>query len=220
MPLITVALILSNGGILAHLSNPSQTRPQNTILFVCASAIPTYLVASFLYPTNCPEPSHEEAIRFTRKHEAYRAIVLATYGRLHGTPFNLQFLIADFMLSYTVEYVISERPAGARQRRSEFLVVLLWLVGNGILWKLVPPSMWTLSFVVGAIDRTIWRAAYLALVDDIIGTLSRPNVRTFAGKVTLVLVQSFTITSLVSLALAWTKRRTNVMESQPSNMFL
>jgi predicted small integral membrane protein len=132
--------------------------------------------------------------------------VLATYGRLFGTPFNLQFLIADFMFSYIMGMAIGERPAGTRQRRSEFLVALLWVAGSGLLMSLAPPSMPTLSFWVGLVDRTVWRAAYLALVDDIIGVLARPNVRTLKGKVTLILVQSFTITSLVYFALLWVQR--------------
>jgi hypothetical protein len=220
MPLITVALILTNSGILAHLSNPSQIWPQNTALLVSASAIPTYLVASFLYPARRPDPSHEEAIRFTRKHDAYRALVLATYGQLHGTPLNLRFLIADFMFSYVIGYAIGERPAGAQQRRSEFCIALLWVAGSGILCMLVPPSMGSLSFVAMAIDRTIWRAAYLALVDDIIGVLSQPNLRTLGGKVTLVLLQSFTITSLVYLLLAWARRTMDADSVRPLTTIL
>jgi hypothetical protein len=218
MPLITVLLILTNTPIVAHLSNPNNDNPQNTIYLVAASAIPTYLVASYLYPANRPAPTHEEAVRFTRKHEAYRALVLATYGRLYGTPFNLQFLIADFFFSFAIGSVIGERPAGSRQRRSEFLVALMWLVGSGILNMVVPPSMETLSFFLGGVDRTVWRAAYLALVDDIIGVLARPNVRTLGGKLRLVLVQSFTITSIVSLALAWLKRFNEQQDQLPKEL--
>jgi hypothetical protein len=206
MPLITAALILTNNPIVSHFTDPTNDSPINTMLPVAVSAIPTYLVASRLYPTNRPEPSPEESVRFTRKHDAYRALVLATYGRLYGTPFNLQFLIADFMFSYVMGLAIGERPAGTRQRRSEFLVALMWVAGSRILMNFVPPSMSALAFLSLAVDRTVWRAAYLALVDDIIGVLTRPNVRTFRGKVTLVLTQSLTITSLVYLALSWLRR--------------
>jgi hypothetical protein len=102
--------------------------------------------------------------------------------------------------------VIGERPAGARQRRSDFFVALLWLVGSGILCRTVPSSMGILLFLTGAFDRTVWRAAYVALVDDIVGVLSRPNVQTLSGKITLVLLQSITITSLVYFALALANR--------------
>jgi hypothetical protein len=206
MPLITAVLIFTNGPIVANFANPANDSPQNIIWLTAASALPTYFVASRFYPASRPDPTPEEAVRFTRKHDAYRALVLATYGRLFGTPFNLQFLIADFMFSYIMGMAIGERPAGTRQRRSEFLVALLWVAGSGLLMSLAPPSMPTLSFWVGLVDRTVWRAAYLALVDDIIGVLARPNVRTLKGKVTLILVQSFTITSLVYFALLWVQR--------------
>jgi hypothetical protein len=208
MPLITVALIITNSNIVAHLSNFSEDQPQdaNGAILVALSAIPTYLVASFLYPTNIPAPSHEESVRFTRKHDFYRAVVIASYGRIYGTPFNLKFVIADVVCSYAMEAVISERPAGARQRRSEFFVALLWLAGSGILCWVIPSSMGILLSLAGAFDRTVWRAAYVALVDDIVGVLSRPNVRTFSGRITLVLLQSFTITSLVYFALTLARR--------------
>jgi hypothetical protein len=208
MPLITVALIITNSDIVAHLSSSSEDQPQDAdaAFLVALSAIPTYLVASFLYPTNLPTPSHEESIRFTRKHDFYRAVVIASYGRLYGTPFNLQYIIADVVCSYAMGVVIGERPAGARQRRSDFFVALLWLVGSGILCRTVPSSMGILLFLTGAFDRTVWRAAYVALVDDIVGVLSRPNVQTLSGKITLVLLQSITITSLVYFALALANR--------------
>jgi len=70
----------------------------------------------------------------------------------------------------------------------------------------VPPNMSTLSFLLVAIDRTLWRAGWLALVDDVVAVLSRPDVRTLRGKVTLVLVQAFTITGIVWFVLAWVRR--------------
>jgi hypothetical protein len=210
MPLITVALIITNSDIVAYLSSSSEDQPQNAdgAFLVALSAIPTYLVASFLYPRNLPTPSQEESVRFTRKHDFYRAVVIASYGRLYGTPFNLQFVIADVACSYAMGAIIGERPTGARQRRSEFFVALLWLVGSGILCSVIPSSMGILLFLAGAFDRTVWRTAYVALVDDIVGVLSRPNVRTFSDKFTVVLLQSFTITSLVYFALALANRIT------------
>ncbi|KAF2027037.1 hypothetical protein EK21DRAFT_72887 [Setomelanomma holmii] len=215
MPLITAFLIVINGPIVSNFADPAHNSPQNTILFTAASAIPTYLVASRLYDADRPDPTPEEAVRFTRKHDAYRAVVLATYGRLFGTPFSLQFIIADFMFSFPMGTAIGERPAGSQQRRSEFLTALLWVTGSRLVTILAPPSMPTLSFCVGVVDRTVWRAAYLALVDDIIGVLTRPNVRTFRGKMTLVLIQSFTITSIVYFVLSSLQR---LAASQASGM--
>ncbi|OAK94534.1 hypothetical protein IQ06DRAFT_298541 [Phaeosphaeriaceae sp. SRC1lsM3a] len=205
MPVITASLIFTNREISKHILNPKNAYPMNAVLLVAASAIPTHYVASSLYEPNRPEPTPEQVVRFTRKHDAYRALVLATYGRLYGTPFNLRFVIADFMLSYAIGALIGERPAGTRQRRSEFLVALLWVIGSGAVPLLLPPIP-TLDFWTGAFDRTVWRAAYVALVDDIIGILAYPNVRTLRGRITLVLAQAFTITSLVYFALAWIRR--------------
>ncbi|KAH7406339.1 hypothetical protein DE146DRAFT_439368 [Phaeosphaeria sp. MPI-PUGE-AT-0046c] len=205
MPIITASLIFTNREISKHILNPKNAYPMNAMLLVAASAIPTHFVASKLYAPNRPEPTPEEAARFTRKHDAYRALVLATYGRLYGTPFNLKFLIADFMFSYAIGALIGERPAGTRQRRSEFLVALLWVIGSGVIQLWLPPIP-ALYFWTTAFDRTVWRAAYLALVDDIMGILAYPNLRTRKGRITLVLAQAFTITSLVYFALAWIRR--------------
>jgi hypothetical protein len=69
----------------------------------------------------------------------------------------------------------------------------------------VPADMPKLVFLAIAFDRTVWRAAYVALVDDIIGVLARPNVRTIRGKVTLVGVQACTIVALVYWGLSTMK---------------
>jgi hypothetical protein len=141
-----------------------------------------------------PDTIPSDGVRFTRKHEAIRALVLFTYGMWYGTLINLQFIIADHVLCYPVAgYVVGEP---ARQRRSEFLVALAWLAGSGVVFAAVPHSAPLLVFVVGMFDRLIWRTAYIALV-DVVGVLSRPDVRTVRGRATLMLVQAFTITSLV-----------------------
>ena len=134
-------------------------------------------------------------MRFTRKHEAIRALVLFTYGMWYGTLINLQFIIADHVLCYPVAgYVVGEP---VRQRRSEFLVALAWLAGSGVIFAAVLHSAPLLVFVVGMFDRLIRRTAYIALVDDVVGMLSRPDVRTVRGRAALMLVQAFAITSLV-----------------------
>lgn len=203
LPLITALLILKNGHIISKSANPNNDWPQGTLLFTALSAIPTYVVGSYMYPPNLPEATPEQFARFTRKHDAFRALVLATYNRLPGTPFNLQSLIADFILSYVAGYIVGERLAGTRQRRSELLTVLPWLVASSIGKSQIPSTMETLWFFATTIDGILWRAAYLALVDDVIRVLSHPNVKTLRGKATLVFAQSFTITTLVWFVLSW-----------------
>jgi hypothetical protein len=205
MPLITFVILAFNGAKIANLTNPGQDQAWKTVLAMTSCGIPTYLVASFIYPSNRPDPTPTENVRFTRKNDLYRALVLATYGRLYGTPFNVMFFIADFALSYPIGMAIGERPTGTPQRRSEFFVAMLWVVGSMLLQFAVPASMTTLRFWIMAADRCIWRAAYLALMDDVVGVLARPDVRTTRGKVVLVLVQSSVIVTLLTLLLQWSK---------------
>lgn len=181
------------------LGSPFETINAN-ILCVALSAIPTNWLALFFYPPDRAEPTPEQAIRFSRKKDIYRAAILFTYRWLYGTPFNLQFFIADFSMSYGIGSLIGERPAGTKQRRSEFGVALLWVVGSAALMQFAP-SM--LSYPVIVADRVIWRSAYIALVDDIVGVLARPNMKTWKGKLTLVLTQAFTIMFLCWLLLSW-----------------
>jgi hypothetical protein len=204
MPLITSLLISINGPILKHFSDPHNDS-WDMFLLVAASALPTYYVASTLYPSNPPAPTPEQTVRFSREHEANRALVLATYGRWFGTPFNLQFLVMDFICSYGIGAAIGERPAGTKPRKSEFLVALMWVAGSAVVQMYIPPDMPQLVFLAMAVDRTVWRAAYVALVDDVIGALARPDLRTIRGKVTLVLVQAVTIVALVYWGLSTMK---------------
>lgn len=206
MPLIMVVLILTNTPIITQLITAKGPFTSPPRVFVPLSAIPTYLIGSLFYPANRPDPTPEEAIRFTRRSFIYRALVLATYGRLFGTPFNVYFHIVDLLASYVIGEAIGERPVGTKQRRSEFFVALLWLAGSWLLWSAVPPSMETLTFLVIVVDRAVWRAAYLALVDDVIGVLSWPDVKSLRGKIVLVSVQAFTISALVTFALSWLMR--------------
>jgi hypothetical protein len=206
MPIITTTLIMTNTPTIKHYLEANEDHPMAIFLLLVVSTTFTYYVASKIYPANRPDPTPEEAIRFTRKHDAYRALVLATYGRLYGTPFNLQFLIIDFIYSYAVGAVIGERPVGARQRRSEFFIALLWVAGSNVIQTLVPPTMPTLASWTLTFDRAVWRAAYVALVDDVVGVLAYPNVRTLRGKLTLVLVQAFTRIFLTWFAVSWIQR--------------
>lgn len=208
MPLIAVVLILTNGPILSTFVRSANTPGLNEFVFVAASAIPVYLIGSLFYPKDRAPPSPAEDMRFTRKSEWCRAAVLITYGRIYGTPFNLQFYIMDLVASYAADQLIDwNRPSYAPQRRSEFLVALLWVGGSWVAFGSVPKNMMTLYVLLGMVDRMLWRAAYLALVDDVVKVLSRPNVRSWTGTMVLILTQSFTITALVWVALAWVKRR-------------
>lgn len=74
------------------------------------------------------------------------------------------------------------------------------------MFENVPRNLETLYLIAGAADRTIWRTAYVALVDDVIGVLARPDVKTLRGKAVLVSVQAFTITSLMYVALSMMRR--------------
>jgi hypothetical protein len=214
MPLITVLLLMSNSKKLSHLTNPNQDQPINPMILTMFSAIPTYLASSKLYPANPPRPTPQQAIRFTRKHDAYRALVLAAYGPLYGTPFNLRFLIADFMLSYAVGHAIGERPAGTPQRRSEFGVALVWVAASWGLMAYVPPGISEVSYWLTVADRTIWRAAWLALVDDVVGTLVWPDVRRFRGRVGVVVAQSVMITGIVFVVLLFMRRSKEAEEME------
>ena len=192
LPFVTVALFMILG-------SPFETIKAN-VLCIILSAIPTNWLGTFFYPADRPEPTPDEAIRFSRKKDIYRAAILFTYRWLFGTPFSLEFFIADFSISYGIGSLIGERPAGTKQRRSEFGVHLLWVAGNAVLVYFAPSF---LSYWVNVADRVIWRAAYIALVDDIVGVLARPDLTTWKGKVRLVLTQAFTILFMCWMLLRW-----------------
>lgn len=164
------------------------------------SAIPTNWFAALFYPADRPEPTPQEAIRFSRKSDIYRAAILFTYRWLYGTPFNLQFFVADLAFSYGLGATIGERAVGTKPRRSEFAAHLLWVAGSSVLMMYAPAF---LSFWVTLVDRAIWRAAYIALVDDVVGILTRPNVKSWQGKVRLVLVQALVIFFTFWVLIRW-----------------
>jgi hypothetical protein len=204
-PAIGQALGLQNGG--------------QTFAFVAFSAIPTYLIGSLFYPTNRPDPTPDESIRFTRKNDLYRAAVIATYGRLYGTSFNIMFVITDVMFSFVPDNFIGERPVGTEKRRSEFLVALLWVIGSQVVQVLIPISTPVIGLLIGMADRTLWRTAYVALVDDVAGVLTRPNIRTLRGKATLVLVQACVILSISYMVLSWIKRVDDAKKAEMNSLF-
>ncbi|KAH6620528.1 hypothetical protein C7974DRAFT_399942 [Boeremia exigua] len=192
LPFITVALFVILGG-------PFETVQAN-IVCVILSAIPTNWLGSFFYPTDRPEPTPKQAVRFSRKWDINRAAILFTYRWLFGRPFDLQFFIADFAMSYGIGSLVGERPTGTKQRRSEFGVHLLWVAASAVSIQLAPSF---LTYWLYLVDRALWRAAYIALVDDIVGVLARPNLKTWKGKITLVLTQSFVILFMCWMLLRW-----------------
>ncbi|KZM23422.1 uncharacterized protein EKO05_0003949 [Ascochyta rabiei] len=194
LPLVTVFLLMSLG-------TPFET-PGANFLCVFLSAIPTNWLGAFFYPTDRAEPKPEQAIRFTRKSNICRAAVLVTYRWMFGRSFDLFMLTADFFLSHFIGPLIGERPPGTKERRSEFGVALLWMAGSGMLMQYAPSA---LSYWIIVADRTVWRAVYMAFVDDVVGVLARPNLKTWRGKVTLVLTQAFTITFISWMLLSWTR---------------
>lgn len=206
LPFVTVALFMTFG-------SPFDTIPAN-VMCVILSAIPTNWFASFFYPADRPEPTPQQAIRFSRKSDIYRGAILFTYRWLFGTPFNLRFFIADFATGYLISVAIAERPAGTKQRRSEFIVHLTLIAINAVLIQITPSF---LSDMLMLVDRMIWRAAYIALVDDVIGVLSRPNLKTWKGKVVLVLTQAFTIFFTCFILLRW--RRYMILALQEDEEF-
>ncbi|KAF2869235.1 hypothetical protein BDV95DRAFT_609462 [Massariosphaeria phaeospora] len=155
------------------------------------AALVTHMAASLVYPRERPPDAAPQ--RFSRKSDTYRAAILLTYGRLFGTPFRLAFYLVDLVSSYVLSAVMGERPAGTRQRRSEFFVHLLLVAAGRVATMFVSPAWPTVWNVVLGVDRTLWRAAYIALVDDVVGVLTRPQVKSWKGRGVVVLVQAFTI---------------------------
>ncbi|KAF2851732.1 hypothetical protein T440DRAFT_554171 [Plenodomus tracheiphilus IPT5] len=206
LPVVVSFILIISAEKLSQRIGFSRFDRGNTLPIILASAIPTYLLGSTVYPSNRPDPTPEQSIRFTRRKDIYRALVLLTYGRLFGTSFNFIFYGLDVLCSFAMDTVIGERPIGTPQRRSEFIVACLWVVGSWILHQVIPFSTPIVGLFLGIAERTLWRTAYVALVDDVVGVLARPNVRRVRGKVTLVLVQSFIITSFNYLARSFLKR--------------
>jgi hypothetical protein len=125
---------------------------------VASFAIPTYLAASTFYPSNRPEPTPKQSIRFTRKNDLYRAAVLATYGRIFDEPSDVIPYLMDVLLNYGADQLVGERPTGTKQRRSEFLVALLWIIGSRIRYSCVATSNHTCqshaqSYVICRVGR-------------------------------------------------------------------
>ena len=68
------------------------------------------------------------------------------------------------------------------------------------------------------VDRTLFRTAYVALVDDVLGVLTQPNVRTFKGKITLIATQAFLICAIGLVFVAWAMSHSGEIESALAEM--
>jgi len=157
-----------------------------------ASAIPTYLLGSLVYRGKSTQ-SGLPPVRFTRQSHFYRAAVLFTYGRLFGTRFNLLYFIVDLAANYGISAIIGEQDTGGMLRRSGFLVHSLLTAASTLLCGFVPQSWGLLWTFVYALDRTMYRATYLALVDDLIRVLANPDLSTWRGKALVISLQAIFI---------------------------
>jgi hypothetical protein len=161
--------------------------------FLLASALPTHYLASLVHR---PRPRPLE--RFTRRSGFHRAAVLFTYGRIHGTPFTLLNYALDIVANYGIGGIL-DLPEGAPPRRSEFFVHALVTVASTLVFRFTPPS-WGLAWtVMGGIDRTMYRAAYLALVDDVVRVLAYPEVGSKKEVAVVVGVQAV----LIAISVMW-----------------
>jgi hypothetical protein len=157
--------VFTNIFLTLFIANPFSHRA-----LLLASALPTHYLASLVHQ---PRPRPIE--RFTRRSGLHRAAVLFTYGRLLGTPFGLLNYALDIVASYSIGGVL-DRPEGAPPRRSEFFVHALATAASTLVFNFIPPS-WGLAWTaMGAIDRSMYRAAYLALVDDVVRILAYPEM--------------------------------------------
>jgi hypothetical protein len=170
---------------------------------VASFAIPTYLAASTFYPSNRPEPTPKQSIRFTRKNDLYRAAVLATYGRIFDEPSDVIPYLMDVLLNYGADQLVGERPTGTKQRRSEFLVALLWIIGSRMVGFFISFDTPASQQAITLVNRTLNRTSYVALVDDVVGVLTLPNIRTLKGKMTVIMTQAFVILTVVISFISW-----------------
>lgn len=158
-----------------------------------ASALPTYFLASLVH-----QPRPRPIVRFTRSSDVIRAAVLFAYGRLMGTPFNLVNYILDLLSEYGLGAAL-DRPEGMPRKWSDFLVYALATGVSGIVFDMIPRN-WGLAWtIVGALDRTLWRASWMALVDDVVKVLGYPRTEQKRGKVLVMGVQGV----LIAVSVMW-----------------
>lgn len=180
--------VLTSAFLILFVANPFSHRA-----LLLASALPTYLLASFVHRSR-PRPAE----RFTRRSGLHRAAILFTYGRLLGTPFNLLNYVLDVIASYGIGVVL-DRPEGAPPRQSEFFVPALLTTASTVVFGFVPPTWKWAWIIMGGIDRVMYREAYLALVDDVVRVLGYPEVVSKGGKAVVVGFQAM----FIAMSVMW-----------------
>jgi hypothetical protein len=156
-----------------------------------ASALPTHLLASLVHRPR-PRPSS----RFTRRSDLRRAAVIFAYGRLLGTPLVLVNYLLDVIASYGVGYFL-DRPEGAAPRRSEFFVHLMLTAVSTIAMTVTVPSWGIEGNPVVSVDRCMYRATWMALVDDVVKVLGYPEMGRKRDRLLVVGLQALIIFATV-----------------------
>lgn len=183
------APIFTSAVLLFTIPNPFEHR-----VLLLASAIPTHFLASLVHQSR-PRPSE----RFTHHSDLRRALVLFAYGRLLGTPFNLMNYVKDLFAIYGISAVL-DRAEGEPPRKSEFFAHALIACATTLLFGFTPPSWETTWVIMGSVDRVMYRAAWLALVDDVVKVLAYPNLGTKKERVVVLLVQAI----MIAISVLWT----------------
>ena len=109
-----------------------------------------------------------------------------------GTPINLIYYGADLLSSFALSALL-DRPDGAAPRKSEFFTHALFAGVSGLVWGMIPPSLGIVKAAMGAVDRAMWRAAWMALVDDLVKVLAYPDTESKTGKALVVGIQALLI---------------------------
>lgn len=173
------------------------------VLLLIPVTIVTYLIGSFIYPKHRlpPSPWLPEARRFSDKWWVYRVAILQGYDIFMSPPgtLSLSTLLQNTGLTYvTYNYfgLTGDMNDGRPPRHlwgSVFLKPALRVVASEslmyLLSRYVPAiaGFWPIRFIHSA----FWREAMIALVDDVIGGLAYPDVRTKKGKAKVMGLQYF-----------------------------
>lgn len=162
----------------------------------------TYFIGSFIYPNHrLPPPEWSpEARRFSEKWWPYPVAIVQVYGYIWNlpSPLSLSNLVQNVGITYVgLNYfgLLNNgdfRPS-SRLWGSAFLMPALRAVAYDcllyLLLRYIPiiGNFWLIRWASGA----LWRVAVIALVDDVIGGLAYPDVRTKKGKAKVITLQFF-----------------------------
>ena len=129
------------------------------------------------------------------------------------TPFNIIYYGIDLISSFALSAVL-DRPESAAPRRSELFVHALLAGVSGLVWGVIPPSWGLARAVMGAVDRAMWRASWMALVDDVVKVLAYPDTGRKTGKALVVGVQALLILfSVLWVFFMWNVGREGVINA-------